>query len=134
MIDLDKAELYVGDQVQRVGRQFLRRQTKTDTSEAPLALPDLCITALRLRKRQQAAGRPNGGAISLGSGSLLTLDEGPYMHGVIARKFPGVCDDATRAVTAGRSLDKPATATGVGLARDGRPFRECSWTEWRWSR
>jgi hypothetical protein len=30
------AELYVGEQVQRVGNELLRRQVKTETSEAPL--------------------------------------------------------------------------------------------------
>ena len=46
-----------------VGRQLLRRPTKTEGSEAPLPLPDLCVTALKLRRqqqdtdREQAAGR-----------------------------------------------------------------------------
>jgi hypothetical protein len=36
MVSLDNAELYVGEQLQRVGRQLLRRPTKTEGSEAPL--------------------------------------------------------------------------------------------------
>ena len=47
LIDFHAAELYAGEQVQRVGRRLLRRQAKTETSEAPLPLPlpltDLCI-------------------------------------------------------------------------------------------
>jgi integrase len=41
MVSLDGAELYVGEQLQRVGRQLLRRPTKTEGSEAPLPLPDM---------------------------------------------------------------------------------------------
>jgi integrase len=39
LIDLDVGELYSGEQVQRVGGQLLRREVKTETSEAPLPLP-----------------------------------------------------------------------------------------------
>jgi hypothetical protein len=45
LLSLDSAELYVGEQLQRVGRQLLCSRVKTDASEAPLPLPDLCITA-----------------------------------------------------------------------------------------
>jgi integrase len=43
LVDLDAAELYVGEHVQRVGNELLRRQVKTETSEAPLPLPELCV-------------------------------------------------------------------------------------------
>ena len=43
------AELYVGEQLQRVGHQLLRRPTKSEGSEVSLPLPDLCVTALKLR-------------------------------------------------------------------------------------
>ena len=45
------------EQVQRVGRQLLRREVKTESSEAPLPLPDVCIAALKLRKEQQDTDR-----------------------------------------------------------------------------
>ncbi len=45
LVDLDAAELYIGEQLQRVGGQLLRREVKTETSEAPLPLPGLCVTA-----------------------------------------------------------------------------------------
>lgn len=57
LVNLDNAELYVGEQLQRVGRQLLRRPTKTEGSEAPLPLPDLCVTALKLRRQQQDTDR-----------------------------------------------------------------------------
>jgi integrase len=46
LVNLDTAALYVGEQIQRVGGQLVRGRTKTQSSEAPLPLPDLCITAL----------------------------------------------------------------------------------------
>jgi len=48
-IDLKTAELYMGEQLQRVTGKLIRRQVKTESSEAPLPLPDLCVIALKLR-------------------------------------------------------------------------------------
>lgn len=56
-VDLDDAELYVGEQLQRVRGKLVRREVKTETSEAPLPLPELCVTALKIRKRQQEVDR-----------------------------------------------------------------------------
>jgi integrase len=50
---LGVGELYVGEQLQRVGRRLLRRETKTESSDAPLPLPGICVAALTLRKAQQ---------------------------------------------------------------------------------
>ena len=63
MVSLNAAELYVGEQLQRVGRELLRRPTKTEGSEAPLPLPllDLCVTALKLRRQQQDTARQQAG-------------------------------------------------------------------------
>jgi integrase len=52
-VDLDGAELRIGHQLQRVRGQLYLRETKTETSEATLPLPDICLTALRLRKGSQ---------------------------------------------------------------------------------
>jgi integrase len=60
-VDLDAAELYMGEQLQRVRHQLVRREVKTVTSEAPLPLPDLCVTALKIRKKQQDADRNRAG-------------------------------------------------------------------------
>jgi integrase len=49
LVNLDAAELYVGEQVQRVGRELLCRRVKTETSEAPLPLP-------AMRSRSSASG------------------------------------------------------------------------------
>ncbi len=52
-VDLDGGELAIGLQLQRVSRQLLHRETKTATSDATLPLPDICVAALRLRKRRK---------------------------------------------------------------------------------
>ena len=72
MVSLDNAELYVGEQLQRVGRQLLRRPTKTEGSEAPLPLPDLCVTALKLRAQQQDADRERARSAWTETGLVFT--------------------------------------------------------------
>lgn len=52
-VDLDTAELYVGEHLQRVKGPLIRRPVKTESSEAPLPLPELCVTALKLRRERQ---------------------------------------------------------------------------------
>ncbi len=76
LVDLDAGELYVGQQVQRVNHQLLRRETKTETSDAPLPLPDLCITALRFRKEQQDADRVRADGAWIETGLVFTTRHG----------------------------------------------------------
>jgi integrase len=56
-IDLDAAELTVGLQLQRVKRQLLHRQTKTEASDATLPLPEICVAALRSRQGDEESDR-----------------------------------------------------------------------------
>jgi integrase len=60
-IDLAASELVVPFQLQRVRRQLLHRETKTESSEATLPLPDICATALRARREEQDKHRANAG-------------------------------------------------------------------------
>jgi integrase len=46
-VNLDIGEVQLAWQLQRVGDQLVRRETKTETSDAPLPLPDICVAALR---------------------------------------------------------------------------------------
>jgi integrase len=55
LVDLDSAELYVGEQLQRVGGQLLRREVKTETSEAPLLSP--CPAYASPRSRSASSSR-----------------------------------------------------------------------------
>lgn len=52
-VNLDKSELFISEQLQRVNGRLLRRQTKTAASDSPLPLPGICVAALKLRKEQQ---------------------------------------------------------------------------------
>jgi len=56
-VDFDSAELTIELQLQRVRRQLLHRETKTEASDATLPLPAICIAALRLRHAAQGKGR-----------------------------------------------------------------------------
>jgi integrase len=76
LVDLDAAELYVGEQVQRVGNELLRRQVKTETSEAPLPLPELCVAALRLRQAQQQTDRTRTAGAWIDTGLVFTTRHG----------------------------------------------------------
>lgn len=60
-VDLDAAELAPNFQVQRVGKQLIRREVKSETSEQALPLPGICVAALlRHRRALEADGRPTG--------------------------------------------------------------------------
>ena len=75
-VDLDAAELYVGEQLQRVRHQLVRREVKTETSEAPLPLPDLCVAALKIRKKQQDTDRDRAGDGWIDTGLVFTTRHG----------------------------------------------------------
>jgi integrase len=80
LVNFDSGQLYVGEQVQRVGRELLRRETKTETSDAPLPLPDLCIAALKLRKQQQDADRARVGGAWIDTGLVFTTRHGTLIE------------------------------------------------------
>ena len=71
-----RAELYVEEQLQRVGHQLLRREVKTETSEAPLPLPELCVAALKIRKQQQDDDRDRAGDGWIDTGLVFTTRHG----------------------------------------------------------
>ena len=75
-VDLQAAELYVGEQLQRVTGQLIRRQVKTESSEAPLPLPELCVTALKLRSERQTADRERAGDAWVETGLVFTSRHG----------------------------------------------------------
>jgi integrase len=52
-VDLDKSELAISWQIQRIRGQLLHRETKTESSDAVLPLVDICETALRDRAKEQ---------------------------------------------------------------------------------
>jgi integrase len=76
LVNLDAAELYVGEQIQRVGGKLVRGRTKTESSEAPLPLPELCVAALKFRRQQQDADRDNAGDAWIDTGLVFTTRHG----------------------------------------------------------
>lgn len=62
-VDEDGTELHVGWQLQRVGRRLLRREVKTEASEAPLPLPDICLKALQVKAKAQKQDEADAGRV-----------------------------------------------------------------------
>jgi integrase len=75
-VDLVAGELSVGWQLQRVGGQLLHRETKTQTSDATLPLPNICATALALRQQAKKNDRDQAGIAWQGSRLLFTTRYG----------------------------------------------------------
>jgi integrase len=71
-LNLDESELTVGLQLQRVGGRLLHRETKTEGSDATLPLPNICVTALRLRQEEQLRARAEAGVAWRGSTLVFT--------------------------------------------------------------
>ena len=80
LADLGIAELYVSEQVQRVGHELLRRQVKTETSEAPLPLPELCVAALKIRAEQQQRDRDRADGAWIDTGLVFTTRHGTALE------------------------------------------------------
>lgn len=75
-IDLDAAELAVNLQLQRVSKQLLHRETKTEGSEDLLPLPVICTTALQLRRERQDQERTSAGPAWQGGKLVFTTRYG----------------------------------------------------------
>jgi integrase len=105
-VDLDEAELYVAEQLQRVRHELVRREVKTETSEAPLPLPDLCAAALKIRRKQQDADRDRAGDGWIDAGLVFTTRYGTpieprnfnrsFDRCIIASRVPRITVHGTR--------------------------------------
>ena len=71
-LDLNAGKARISWQVQRIGRQLVRRQTKTHSSDAPLPLPEICIQAFEHRRRTERRLRMAAGEAWAGTGLVLT--------------------------------------------------------------
>ncbi|SEG94900.1 hypothetical protein SAMN04489712_1548, partial [Thermomonospora echinospora] len=63
-------------QLQRVRRELLHRETKTEASDATLPLSDICLTALRLRRKRQDQSREAAGKDWTDTGLIFTTRTG----------------------------------------------------------
>jgi integrase len=82
------AELDIGWQLQRVRRELLHRETKTEASDATLPLPGICVTALRLREKEQAEARVAAGETWTETALVFTTSVGtPFEPRNFNRRF-----------------------------------------------
>lgn len=93
-VDLTSGDLVIEHQLQRVRRELLHRETKTETSDADLPMPDIVVAALAERRTAQARDRDAAGVAWRG------MPEGP--HFVFTGRFGTPIDPRTlnRAFTA----------------------------------
>ncbi|WP_435848493.1 site-specific integrase [Streptomyces javensis] len=62
-VNLDAGEVTVQLQLQRIRRRLVHDETKTEASTAILPLPEICITALRVRRKEQEAAEQAAGEL-----------------------------------------------------------------------
>ena len=81
-------------QLQRTGQQLYHRETQTPGSGAPLPLPGICVTALKLQTEQQAFWKDAAEAW-LDSGLFITTRHGtPFEPCNFNRQFTARCRKA----------------------------------------
>ncbi|MBC9716860.1 site-specific integrase [Streptomyces sp. TRM66268-LWL] len=62
-VNLDAGEITAQHQLQRIDRRLVHGETKTEASTATLPLPEICVTALRLRQKVQESARKAAGEL-----------------------------------------------------------------------
>jgi integrase len=94
-VNLDTAELDVSWQLQRTGGKLHHRETKTPGSDAPLPLPAICATALKLQAEQQAQWKDAADEAWQDSSLVITTRLGtPYEPTNFGRSFIARCKAA----------------------------------------
>jgi hypothetical protein len=95
-VNLDTGELHIRHRLQRVRRRLLHTDTaKTEASEAVLPLPDICLTALRLRQKEQQAAKERAGDLWTDSDMVFTTRYGtPVEPRNFTREFDRRCERA----------------------------------------
>ncbi|WP_206078056.1 site-specific integrase [Prauserella endophytica] len=91
-VTTDAGELVVGRQLQRVQRELLHRETKTEASEDTLPLVDVCIAALQARQKQQESDAHQAGEAWQGDGLVFTTKFGtpfepPQLQPFLGRSY-----------------------------------------------
>ncbi|MFJ6507348.1 tyrosine recombinase XerC [Streptomyces sp. NPDC091879] len=75
-VDLHAGEVTVQMQLQRIGRRLVHDETKTEASTATLPLPQICVTALQLRRKEQERARSAAGELWTDSDFVFTTRYG----------------------------------------------------------
>lgn len=75
-VNLDAGEVTVQLQLQRIRRRLVHDETKTEASTAVLPLPDICVTALQVRRKEQEAAKQTAGELWTDSDFVFTTRYG----------------------------------------------------------
>jgi integrase len=119
-VAFDAAEARIRWQLQRAGNQLRHRETKTPSSAAVLPLPDICLTALKLRAERQATDRAQAADIWQDSDLVFTSRHGtPYEPRNFNRQFAARCRKA--GVRYIRVHDTRRTCASLLVALDVHP-------------
>jgi integrase len=127
-VNLDAAELDVTWQLQRVRQQLLHRETKTEASDATLPLPDICVTALRLRQKHQGGNREAIGGDWTETGLVFTTRYGtPIDPRNFNRSFDERCRKAgVRRIKVHDTRHTCATLLARSTSIPGSPCASCA--------
>ena len=97
-MNVDERELTIDQQLQRVRRELLLRQTKTAASDGTLPIPDLVATALDLRRADQEKDKADVGenwrGLQQGPHLVFTGKYGTPDPRTLTRRFTARCDKA----------------------------------------
>ncbi|WP_371480706.1 tyrosine recombinase XerC [Kitasatospora sp. NBC_00315] len=92
---LDRGEVLIQQQLQRVRRRLLHSEVKTDASESLLPLPDVCLAALLLRQKSRDAHRFAARELWTESDLVFTTKYGtPVEPRNFNRRFEYRCEQA----------------------------------------
>lgn len=75
-VNLDAGEVTVELQLQRIRRQLVHDETKTEASTAVLPLPQICLTALQLRQKERESAKQAAGELWTESDFVFTTRYG----------------------------------------------------------
>jgi len=75
-VDLEAAGVTIAWQLQRIDGKLLHRETKTEASDAPLPLPDICLAALKEYRTTQLDWRQAAGPAWHSNGLVFTTRYG----------------------------------------------------------
>ena len=126
-VNLDTGEIVVTWQLQRTRGQLQHRETKTPGSEATLPLPDICVTALKLRAERQDRDRIAADDAWQDTGLVFTTRYGtPYEPRNFTRHFARA---ARRQASATSRFTTPAVPADRSWPRStstlASPCRSC---------
>ncbi|MFE5741131.1 site-specific integrase [Streptomyces celluloflavus] len=94
-VNLDAGEITVEQQLQRIARRLVHDETKTEASTAVLPLPEICATALHLRRKTQESVKQAAGELWTDSGFVFTTRYGtPIEPRNFNREFAARTDKA----------------------------------------